>query len=150
MTITSTPSTHADQPAHVNFPPSGTLRLRGAATPQATQGAERRVQWAEDVVNNEGMGKKKSKVCCIYHKPRTVGESSDEDSSSDSSDDDGDGDSGSNDDGAARPANSAGHRHGDDSCGQHQSGKAKGRTKQPSPNAYEKQPKPALKRPVDV
>ena len=37
-------------------------------------------------------------VCCIYHKPRAVGESSDESSSDSSSDSD------SDDDGSARPA----------------------------------------------
>jgi Protein phosphatase inhibitor len=35
--------------------PDGTLRLRGASAD------DRRVMWAEDVVDNEGMGKKKSK-----------------------------------------------------------------------------------------
>jgi len=46
---------------------------------------KRRVTWTEETVDNEHMGKKSSKVCCIYHKPHTFGESS---SSSDSSDDD--------------------------------------------------------------
>jgi len=36
-------------------------------------------------VDNEGAGRKKSKICCIYHKPRAFDESSDE--SSDESDD---------------------------------------------------------------
>jgi protein phosphatase 1 regulatory subunit 11 len=35
--------------------PSGTLRLRAETTEQ------RHIQWAEDVVDNEGMGKKSSK-----------------------------------------------------------------------------------------
>ena len=30
----------------------------------------KRVTWSEDTVNNEGMGKKKSNICCIYHKPK--------------------------------------------------------------------------------
>ncbi|KAJ8116897.1 hypothetical protein ONZ43_g4338 [Nemania bipapillata] len=64
------------------------LRLRGAHAP-STQ----RVQWAESVIDNEGLGRKSSKVCCIYHAPREVGESSDE-SSSDSSSSDSDSDSG--------------------------------------------------------
>jgi len=91
----------------------------------------KRIQWAEDVVDNEGMGKKKSKVCCIYHAPRGIDESSDE-SSSDSSGSDSD----SGDDGAARPArkNGCGHEHGN------KKGKGKGRAR--SPNAYEKMPKP--------
>ncbi|KAJ2978110.1 hypothetical protein NUW54_g11333 [Trametes sanguinea] len=55
-----------------------TLRLRGA--PRNRQ----RVVWREDVVDNEGAGKKKSKICCIYHKPRRFDESSSSDDSSDS------------------------------------------------------------------
>jgi protein phosphatase 1 regulatory subunit 11 len=89
-----------------------TLVLRGVSTEQ-----QRHIQWAEDVVDNEGMGKKSSKglqhispphpllthlaVCCIYHRPREAGESSDDEpSSSDSSDD-----NSSDDDGKARSAN---------------------------------------------
>jgi len=34
-------------------------------------------------VDNEGAGKKSSKICCIYHKPKAFDESSDEDDSSD-------------------------------------------------------------------
>ena len=39
------------------------------------------VTWSGDVVDNEHMGKKKSKKCCIYHKPRTFGEWSDSEDS---------------------------------------------------------------------
>ncbi|GAU90578.1 hypothetical protein RvY_02979 [Ramazzottius varieornatus] len=46
-----------------------TLTLR---KPRSSRG----VQWAEGTVDNEGMGKKKSKCCCIYEKPRTFDESS--------------------------------------------------------------------------
>jgi len=60
----------------------GVLRLRGGPS---TRG---RVRWAGDTVDNEGMGKKKSKICCIYHKPKRFDESSDEDSSSSDSDSD--------------------------------------------------------------
>jgi len=149
------------------------------------------VQWAEGVVNNEGLGRKTSKglfslyfllflflycsapilpfwgfmlefmlgfplkfrekpflfrflkegmqadegnlVCCIYHAPKGIDESSDESSSGSSSDD-----SDSADDGAARPAGgrrAAAHGHGHG----HDHGKGKGRAR--SPNAYEKMPK---------
>ncbi|RSL79448.1 hypothetical protein CEP51_007352 [Fusarium floridanum] len=109
------------------------LRLRGAHSSNG-----RSVQWAEDVVDNEGLGRKSSKVCCIYHKPKPVDESSDE-SSSDSS-------SGSDSDSepeGARPAGgkrqSCGHDHG--RRGRKSSGKGKEK-RAPSPNAYEKVPKP--------
>jgi len=102
---------------------------------------QRRVQWAEGVVNNEGLGRKTSKVCCIYHAPKGIDESSDE-SSSDSDDSD------SGDDGAARPVGGSrgghgghnykhNHDHGKKGDG---TGKGKGRAR--SPNAYEKMPKP--------
>ncbi|KAI9892264.1 MAG: hypothetical protein M1814_001723 [Vezdaea aestivalis] len=129
-----------------------TLRLRGAA-----QEPDRRIRWAEDVVDNEGMGRKKSKVCCIYHKPREVGESSSEESSSSSSEDS---DSGA-DDGAARPVGGRrlkkrSHRHhehdhdhehsdGEEKSGPGNEGVARDQERRKprkhSPNAYEKMPK---------
>ncbi|KAI9714293.1 MAG: hypothetical protein M1820_000254 [Bogoriella megaspora] len=128
-----------------------TLRLRGAPT------EERRIQWAEDVVDNEGMGKKSSKVCCIYHRTREVGESSDEDSS-DSSSDESDSEP---DTSRAHPRGQSdrrrdqGHRHhGDSDHCHHEGGQnsgqqenpAKVKTKRATPNAYEKIPKNATKR----
>ncbi|KAF2652481.1 hypothetical protein K491DRAFT_681329 [Lophiostoma macrostomum CBS 122681] len=124
--------------------PSGTLRLRAAPA------EERHIQWAEDVVDNEGMGKKSSKVCCIYHKPRPVDESSDE-SSSDSSDSDSDSEP---DNSRAHPAGGRrgshprgrrphSHDHGDHDHG-HGEGpadKSKRSHRKASPNAYEKMPK---------
>jgi protein phosphatase 1 regulatory subunit 11 len=50
------------------------------------------VRWDEDVVDNEGMGRKSSKRCCIFHKQRPFGESSTDSSDyeSDAGGDDGD------------------------------------------------------------
>lgn len=141
------------------------LRLRGAHSPQPTSTAEqseadeqqetprrRTIQWAEDVVDNEGLGRKKSKVCCIFHKSREVGESSSEEDSSSSDDSDGSGSSGA-DDGAARPVGGRrrgrrkgrgrrhehehGHKDGED-CGH---GHGHAGKKKPSPNAYERMPR---------
>lgn len=163
----SSGSATATQPALRLNAPSGTLRLR------AEPAEQRHIQWAEDVVDNEGMGKKSSKglykqeyirrlmligelVCCIYHKPREVGESSDE-SSSDSSSDDSDSEP---DNGEARPAGGRkggdgrrgrrphNHEHNHDH-GEHDHDEPNGGPSQPqkrprrrpSPNAYEKMPK---------
>ena len=41
------------------------------------------VSWAEGTVDNEGMGKKKSKKCCIFKKQREFGESSSDESGDD-------------------------------------------------------------------
>ncbi|CAG5119631.1 unnamed protein product [Candidula unifasciata] len=46
---------------------------------------ESKVKWSTDTVDNECMGKKKSKCCCIYRKPKVFGEA-DTSSSSDSDD----------------------------------------------------------------
>jgi len=139
----STTTTTQQQPAtQIPFTIThGTLVLR------AEPAEERHIQWAEDVVDNEGMGRKSSKVCCIYHKPRTVDESSDDSSDSSSSDSDSD----SGDDGGARPIggnrnrgrpHNHRHRHDGDDSGGGGTGKGKGKAKarKRSPNAYEKMP----------
>uniref|UniRef100_A0A0K8V5U6 E3 ubiquitin-protein ligase PPP1R11 n=2 Tax=Bactrocera latifrons TaxID=174628 RepID=A0A0K8V5U6_BACLA len=41
--------------------------------------SDRQVAWREGTIDNEGMGKKKSKCCCIYKKPVSFGESSSSD-----------------------------------------------------------------------
>ncbi|KAK4549950.1 hypothetical protein LTR36_005251 [Oleoguttula mirabilis] len=116
--------------------PSATLRLR--AEPEDSN----RVRWAEDVIDNEGMGKKSSKVCCIYHKPKEPGDSgSESDSSSD-------GDSDSEPDlSKARKAGDKkgkrGRKHDHDHGAE---GSGKGDARKPSPNAYERQPKQASKK----
>ncbi|OBZ66120.1 Type 1 phosphatases regulator YPI1 [Grifola frondosa] len=58
----------------------GSLRLRGAHRHR------QRVVWREDVVDNETAGKKKTKICCIYHRPKRFDESSSSDSSGSDSD----------------------------------------------------------------
>ncbi|TAQ84703.1 hypothetical protein B7494_g6977 [Chlorociboria aeruginascens] len=76
-------------------------------------------------------------VCCIYHAPRDIDESSDESSSDSDSSDSG------NDDGAARPVGrkkDCGHDY--DHNHDRGTGKGtKGKKRDRSPNAYEKQPK---------
>lgn len=144
QTITPNESASSRSPS----PEPLVLRLRGAhdaSGSHTTRIHGRRITWAEDVIDNEGLGRKSSKVCCIYHKPREFGESSSEDDSSSDSDS-GDSDAGgsdSPDDGGARLSGNRrgrkhdhGHTHRDD-CGH---GKGKARRK-PSPNAYEKMPK---------
>ncbi|KAL9940458.1 hypothetical protein V8E36_001163 [Tilletia maclaganii] len=85
LTINATESDEAT----TNGQPQAVLRLRGAApTQEADRGQgsssqRRRVVWADDTVDNEHLGKKSSKICCIYHKPRAFDES-DSDESSDS------------------------------------------------------------------
>ncbi|PHH50199.1 Type 1 phosphatases regulator YPI1 [Ceratocystis fimbriata CBS 114723] len=117
------------------------LRLRGAPPAES-----RSVQWAEDVVDNEHLNRKKSKICCIYHRPRGIDEPSSESSSSDS-DSNSESDSDFNDADRPRGRDHRAHKHSDD-CN-HRGGKGNGDKKgkgkaprKPSPNAYERQPKP--------
>ncbi|CDJ37086.1 hypothetical protein, conserved [Eimeria tenella] len=56
-----------------------------AATPQEQQETTehpKQVAWVEGTLDNEDLGRKSSKVCCIYHKPVAFGESSSSSSSS--------------------------------------------------------------------
>ncbi|KAJ5466853.1 hypothetical protein N7475_004605 [Penicillium sp. IBT 31633x] len=148
MASNSTQTTTESRDSSITRVPT-TLRLRAEEAPTSTSeetSSARRIRWSEDVVDNEGMGKKSSKVCCIYHKARPVGESSSEESSSSSSDD-----SDSEDDRRNARANRAHHSHnrgrephGDDACcSKDHSSKPRSKRRKPSPNAYEKMPKPS-------
>ena len=108
------------------------LRLRGAHDPSA----RRRIQWAEDVVDNEGLGRKSSKVCCIYHAPKEVGESSSEE---DSSSGDSDSSGGEEDGGARMGKGKKGRKHEHEHADGCEHGAEGG--KRPSRNAYERMPK---------
>ncbi|XP_069775447.1 E3 ubiquitin-protein ligase PPP1R11 [Narcine bancroftii] len=48
-----------------------TIRLRKRKT-------HKKVEWSSDTVDNEHLGRRSSKCCCIYEKPRAFGESSSE------------------------------------------------------------------------
>jgi len=57
-----------------------TLRLK---LKKGEAAEKKKIQWTEDTVDNEGLGKKKSKVCCQYKKPRAHLDESSEDESDD-------------------------------------------------------------------
>lgn len=92
------------------------LHLRPGTAEKKTKTKKPKVRWTEDVVDNEHMDKKKSKICCIFHPQKEFGESSDSDSLSGSSDSSGD-------------EKEDKHKH------THECRKKAG------PNAYEKQPR---------
>lgn len=125
LTVTSDPTQPEASSSSSNPDPApsieGTVRVRGTGLPG------QRVQWTEETVDNEGLGRKKSKskfrslslagfrlikryditVCCIYHKPKEFDESSDESSSGEDSDSS----IGSADSRQARPQRSSRRRH---------------------------------------
>lgn len=51
---------------------SGVVRLR------LHKPRRKKVSWTNDTIDNENMGKKKSKCCCVYVKPHEYNESSSE------------------------------------------------------------------------
>ncbi|KAL8293025.1 hypothetical protein RQP46_000719 [Phenoliferia psychrophenolica] len=129
---------------------AGVLRLRGRAINSA------KVQWEDDVVDNEFLGRKKSKICCIYHKPKAFDESSDDESDSSC----GSNDSRNGQARSSRPhshphhhAHDHGHDHGPSNStggaggGQRSAGEGGSSTEvqrpptPPEPNAYDRQPK---------
>ncbi|KAK3072390.1 Type 1 phosphatases regulator ypi1 [Teratosphaeriaceae sp. CCFEE 6253] len=130
---TSTPTTIQTLLPDPTDPPA-TLHLRAGTEPRESGPS---VRWAEDVVDNEGLGKKSSKVCCIYHKPHQPGDSDSEDSSS-SSEDDEEPDLSRAQKAGGKGKGRRGHRHGDEDEG---NAKGKGKERKPSPNAYERVPK---------
>lgn len=95
ITVQNTNSENDEIPSTLNAPPVGVLQLRG------TGNTSRRVVWSEETIDNEGMGKKKSKICCIYHKPKQFDESSDESSGPDSGSESDDEEGNSNSSGAS-------------------------------------------------
>ena len=72
-TASSSASVSATVTAHLglDLPPSH-LRLKLRAR-------KRVVRWADDVEDNEDLGRKKSKSCCIFHKQRAFGDWSSDD-----------------------------------------------------------------------
>ncbi|TLD28431.1 hypothetical protein PspLS_03140 [Pyricularia sp. CBS 133598] len=157
QTETTTPSQDQpplQDPTLEGRPQPAILRLRGV---RASSGPS--VRWAEGVVDNEGLGRKSSKVCCIYHPTKPVGESSDESSSDSSSGSD---DSGTDSDDSTRGKGKRKHRsggsggggkkhegdchghnhdHDHDGSGGGSGARKKKKKRTPSPNAYEKMPK---------
>ncbi|KAI8081062.1 phosphatase inhibitor-domain-containing protein [Thamnidium elegans] len=104
----------------------GVLRLRGDMNSRRP----RAIHWDESVIDNEHMNKKKTKICCIYHKPHAIGESSESESSSSSDSDN----SSSSEDERPHVNGKCTHKH------TVQKKKKKRNPREVSPNAYERQP----------
>lgn len=77
LTEASSSTAPSSSPTTGTAPPL-TLKLR-----KAKARLEKKVSWTEDTVDNEGMGKKKSKCCCIYQKPKGEFDETDESDESD-------------------------------------------------------------------
>jgi protein phosphatase 1 regulatory subunit 11 len=90
-----------------------TITETAASTASATETADQvlrltltsrpSVRWDENVEDNEGLGRKSSKRCCIFHKQRAFGESSTDSSAEENDSDMSDGSDGGNEDGGKKP-----------------------------------------------
>lgn len=103
--MASTTRTETVTPAVIHIvSPVGAPAAQDSAT-----GSElhKQVSWEEGTLDNEDLGRRSSKVCCIYHKPRAFAESSSEESSSSS---DSDNDEGAKEAGRQRKACKSKHR----------------------------------------
>ncbi|KAF8123493.1 phosphatase inhibitor-domain-containing protein [Boletus edulis] len=121
----------------------GVLKLRGGQ-----RRTRQHVAWGADVVDNEGSGKKKSKICCIYHKPRPFDESSSESESESESASDAESDkSGRYGDDRARPTRRCRHSSHGHGCGHNvvrrdgQGGVVHEPDSDSDVNAYEREPR---------
>ncbi|KAI8378015.1 phosphatase inhibitor-domain-containing protein [Radiomyces spectabilis] len=133
MTIDPTSATESEGQQTPSDEEVGILRLTGDMSARRP----RAIRWDEDVVDNEHMNKKKSKICCIYHKPHVVGESSDSESSSDSdSSSSSSGNESDNNTDKHSHQHKCGHRHG----ARQRRARNKRNPREVSPNAYEIQP----------
>jgi protein phosphatase 1 regulatory subunit 11 len=145
-TNASTSVTETEQHSDRAPEPRSVLHLRSDRS-KSKKKSKPKVEWKSDVVDNENMGKKKSKICCIFHPNREFGESSDDSSSGDSSSDESDGEG--NIIPKSNPHNhNHDHNHSHDhdhdhehehngNCPHHDTSELS----QGRPNAYERQPK---------
>jgi len=148
MTITNdrTLSEGEDEAGNPEGQAFGSLRLRGGPRMATTNknGSKnkskdgQRVAWNEDVVDNEGCGKKKSKICCIYHRPRRFDESSSSESESDSDSSCGH----SHHHPHAGPSSSSDRPQSERDAAAAEVVREHERPADDEPNAYEKQPRP--------
>ena len=74
-TVTEPKEAESNEPSTTTSP---TLKLK-LKKPKT----EKKVVWTEGTVDNEGLGRKKSKCCCVYVKPKAFGESSSDESDGD-------------------------------------------------------------------
>ncbi|KAJ1648244.1 Type 1 phosphatases regulator ypi1 [Dispira simplex] len=119
---TDSPSTSMGSPANQTPDYQGTLYLRAEPSPtlDAPPRRQPRIKWDSDVVDNEGLNRKKSKVCCIFRKTRRFDESDSDESDSDCDSDD--------------------HRHCHDTKGK-SNGLDSKYCSLPPPNEYERMPR---------
>ncbi len=86
QTVTLDPE--RDPEGQENKIPEGATGGATAPTLRLSKKEKKAVKWRSDTVDNEGLGKKKSKCCCIYIKPKVFGQGGDSSSGDESDEDD--------------------------------------------------------------
>lgn len=74
-TASATTTTTVEEPSQSNTVINGHPENLATATIRLKK-RRKKVAWRSDTVDNEGLGKKSSKCCCIYRKPHQFNESS--------------------------------------------------------------------------
>ncbi|KAL8434043.1 hypothetical protein Efla_001515 [Eimeria flavescens] len=83
--MASSSRTETVTPAVIHILPAAEAPKQ-AEEPAAASEPAKQVTWEEGTLDNEDLGRRSSKVCCIYHRPRAFAETSSESSSSSGSD----------------------------------------------------------------
>ncbi|KAK6327936.1 E3 ubiquitin-protein ligase PPP1R11 [Coregonus clupeaformis] len=62
----------------INTPPPPQQEGRSLTIKLRKRKTDKKVEWSSDTVDNEHLGRRSSKCCCVYEKPKQFGESSSE------------------------------------------------------------------------
>ncbi|MED6263359.1 hypothetical protein ILYODFUR_009355 [Ilyodon furcidens] len=76
--IPGTSSETITETVQTNTPPPPQQEGRSLTIKLRKRKTEKKVEWSSDTVDNEHLGRRSSKCCCIYEKPKQFGESSSE------------------------------------------------------------------------
>ncbi|KAG5843163.1 E3 ubiquitin-protein ligase PPP1R11 [Anguilla rostrata] len=76
--VPGTSSETITETVQVDTPPPPQQEGRSLTIKLRKRKTEKKVEWSSDTVDNEHLGRRSSKCCCVYEKPRQFGESSSE------------------------------------------------------------------------
>uniref|UniRef100_A0A3Q3WTV4 E3 ubiquitin-protein ligase PPP1R11 n=1 Tax=Mola mola TaxID=94237 RepID=A0A3Q3WTV4_MOLML len=76
--VTGTSSETITETVQTSTPPQQQQEGRNLTIKLRKRKTEKKVEWSNDTVDNEHLGRRSSKCCCIYEKPRQFDESSSE------------------------------------------------------------------------
>ncbi|KAM6958714.1 E3 ubiquitin-protein ligase PPP1R11 [Aplochiton taeniatus] len=86
--VPGTSSETITETVQIDTPPPPQQEGRSLTIKLRKRKTDKKVEWSSDTVDNEHLGRRSSKCCCVYEKPKQFGESSSE-SEGDDEDDEG-------------------------------------------------------------